>query len=146
MGLSKILKDVPKGKRKKAAQHFGEIVREKILEYTGNERSPISKQGRYKALSKKYKEFKRDKGKGTRPNLRLNEDMLPSMRVDATKKDFTLRITDRVEKLKAYNHNVGDTVPKRQFIPRGKQKLKRNILKEARESMLDLFGKPKKSD
>ena len=32
-----------------------------------------------------------------------------------------------VEKLKAFNHNVGDTLPRRQFVPDKKQKFKRKI-------------------
>jgi len=40
-----------------------------------------------------------------------------------------------VERLKAYNHNVGDTLPKRQFIPAPNKKFKTSIRKKANSAI-----------
>ena len=103
--------------RKKAAQAAGEVALSSILEATEQETSPVSRMRGFKALSDTYKKFKRKKGKGTKANLRLQEDMLPSMDIIADKESFTIKITAPTEKKKAYNHNVGDTLPRRQFLP-----------------------------
>jgi hypothetical protein len=42
---------------------------------------------------------------------------------------ITIGIIDEDEAPKAYNHNVGDTLPKRQFIPNEDQNFKREILR-----------------
>ena len=106
-------------KRKQAAEAAGNAALSFILEYTESEQSPVKNKPKgFQELSAEYKKFKRKKGKGTRANLRLNEEMLPSMKVIADKESFTIKITDRDEKLKAHGHNTGGRkLPKRQFLP-----------------------------
>ena len=69
------------------------------------------------------------------------------MRVEADKESFTIKITDPTEKKKAFNHNTGDTLPRRQFLPNDEknQQLKPGIRK-AYLKMLDEYksDKPKK--
>ena len=134
LNLEKELKDVPKGKRAKATREAGEVARQSILDRTNGLSSPVSG-GRYNTrLSKKYREKKTAMGKGGVPNLRLDEKMLNSIRVDGTKKDFTLKITDALEKKKASGHNKGDYTAskkdlRRQFLPDDSigEKFKRDI-------------------
>ena len=134
-------------KRKKATEAAGEVALSAILAATAEEMSPVNKMHGFKGLSEQYRKFKRKKGKGTKANLRLKEDMLPSMRVEADKESFTIKITDPTEKKKAFNHNTGDTLPRRQFLPNDEknQQLKPGIRK-AYLKMLDEYksDKPKK--
>ena len=118
-------------KRKQAAQAAGEVALGGILEATEQEISPVNRMRGFPGLKEEYKKSKRKKGKGTKANLRLNEEMLPSMKVVADKNSFTIKITDPTEKKKSYNHNVGDTLPRRQFLPDDEknQRLKPGIRK-----------------
>lgn len=85
---------------------------------TENSKSPVSGK-KFKGLSKDYKKFKKAKGKGTKANLRLKEDMLPKLKSKNTKKGVMIEMRTGSEKelAKAYNHNVGDTLPARPFLP-----------------------------
>jgi hypothetical protein len=38
-------------------------------------------------------------------------------------------IFDKKQAVKSYNHNVGDTLPRRPFIPNAKESYDRNIMK-----------------
>ena len=127
-------------KRKQATQAAGEVALSAILDATAEEMSPVNRMHGFKGLSEQYRKFKRKKGKGTKANLRLKEEMLPSMRVEADKESFTIKITDPTEKKKAFNHNTGDTLPRRQFLPDDEkdQKLKPGIRK-AYLKMLDEY-------
>ena len=121
-------------KRKQAAEAAGNAALSFILEYTESAQSPVKNKPKgFQELSAEYKKFKRKKGKGTRANLRLNEEMQPSMKVVADKESFTIKITDRDEKLKAHGHNTGGNkrLPKRQFLPDddNKEELRTDIQK-----------------
>ena len=140
-------REITGNKRKQAAEAAGNTALSFILEYTESEQSPVKQKPKgFKELSKEYKKFKRKKGKGTRANLRLNEEMLPSMRVVADKESFTIKITDRDEKLKAHGHNTGGRkLPKRQFLPddENKEELRTEIQK-AYLKMLEEYKDAKK--
>ena len=83
---------------------------------TQQAKSPVSGK-RFKALSPEYKGFKKSKGKGTKADLSLFEKMLPSFKVKALVNSVKLEITKALEKKKAFNHNTGDTLPRREFLP-----------------------------
>ena len=110
-------RNVKPHKRKEATRTAGEEALKNILQYTESQRSSVTGDKWQGLTSKKYKDLKKEMGKGSKANLRLNEDMLPSLGVESNRKSFTIKITDPVEKKKAYNHNTGDTLPKRQFLP-----------------------------
>ena len=145
LNLEKELKDVSPGKRKKAAREAGEAARQGILSFTNSLRSPVHR-GKYKSrLSKKYREAKTAMGKGNRANLRLDQKMLSSLKVDSTKKDFTLKITDSLEKKKASGHNKGDYNGgvKRQFLPDDSKRGAR-FRDEIKQKILNVLEKYKK--
>lgn len=113
--------EIAPGQRKKAALEAGKEALRQIKEYTEGANSPVKYRNPYKALSDEYREFKQKKGKPGIPNLRLNNTMLEDLKVEATKKGFTIKLTSSKEKKKAYNHNTPkdkiNKLPKRQFIP-----------------------------
>ena len=87
------------------------------MSFTAEENSPVKSQRAFKPLSPDYKKKKRKEGKGTKANLRLDLNMLPSLKHSNAPEGVTIKITDPLEKKKADNHNNGVTVPKRQFLP-----------------------------
>jgi len=118
LDLTEKLKKIPRNKRKEAKELVGVYLLDAILNDTDNAKSPVSGK-KYQALSSDYKAFKKKKGKGTKANLRLNEKMLPKLKSKNTVKGVKILMRTGLEKelAKAYNHNVGDTLPKRDFLP-----------------------------
>lgn len=71
-----------------------------------------------KVYSKKYKDsldFKAA-GKSNKVNLTLTGDMLGLLELEVDGNEVELGWDDELEQLKASNHIVGDTVPKRDFF------------------------------
>lgn len=79
---------------------------------------------------------------GNTPDLTLTGNMLASMDVLGEGPN-TVRIGfgDELERLKAFNHNTGDTVPKRPFFGVSKDEAKRVVLDEFGEEIDRLKGK-----
>ena len=138
-----------KAEREAMKRRAGDILLDEIFEYTSNEKSPVKNQRSFKPLSPEYKKLKKAKGKGDKANLILFYDMLPSMKVKPVKDGFELKITDPLEKKKAFNHNTPksgvNTSPKRQFIPKDDQDFKTGIKKKI-DSELNKVHKEFNSD
>lgn len=133
--LKEKLKDVRPGKRKEAARAFGEALRDKMFEFMDNENSPVSGRRRFRKLTDGYRKRKLEQGASPKPDLKLSNAMRRSIKVNAKKSEVELAITDSLQKKKAYNHNVGDTLPRRQFIPDDNGKFKRDIINAANKSI-----------
>lgn len=100
--------------------------------------------GSFAPYSKEYKKttiFNLLKS-GTTPDLTLTGNMLASMDVLGEGPN-TVRIGfgDELERLKAFNHNTGDTVPRRPFFGVSKDEAKRIVLDEFKEEIDRLKGK-----
>lgn len=106
---------VPEDRRDELLNDIGEYLVDSILDYVGDSKSPVSGGAFKKKLSDAY--AKRE-GKSD-ANLDLTGSMLDSLSYDIDPDNGTivLGIFDEKEIPKAYNHNVGDTLPKRQFLP-----------------------------
>lgn len=117
LDLKEELEELKPSKRKSAAEAVGLFLLDSIVFELNSERTPVEDGSYKKGLSDNYKEQKRRAGKGTKADLQLEGDMLGNVSIKATKDSVTLSITDTTEKKKAYNHNVGDTLPARQFLP-----------------------------
>ena len=143
--VSKHLKGVPEEDREDAAYDAGEAALEKISEFMDKQRSPVKGERAFAALqSERYKAYKQKKAGNKKANLRLTGKMLESLDVDADESSFTISVvggTNDVEK--AYNHNVGDTLPKRQFLPDDKrnQEFKGDVVKAIKEA-INRYKKP----
>lgn len=92
----------------------GSFLVDSILDYVGEGRSPVTGRG-FKQLDKEYAD--REKGGRTLANLDLEGDMLNSLIYRKTGDGVDVGIFDDSQTPKAFNHNTGDTLPKRQFIP-----------------------------
>ena len=119
--------EVPPSVRQELVDEIGDYLRDSILDYVGESKSPVAG-GRFKKeLSDAYKKVS---GKNN-ANLELTGSMLDSLEVipDYDSGLVTIGIFDPDETPKAYNHQVGDTLPQRQFLPGEDELLKAEILR-----------------
>lgn len=130
------LEELPPGIRKGVAKEVGDFVLEEIARFTASEISPVTGEP-FKELDPKYAARKKAEGAGSAADLTLTGSMLGSIRVKPTKKDVELIITDNLQKKKAFNHNTGDTLPKRSFLPNDSLKSGKNsnLNKEIRDGI-----------
>jgi hypothetical protein len=110
---------LPDSVKEDIKKEVGDFVVTSILDYVGQGKSPVTGRG-FKQLSKEYAEDK--KGGRREPNLDLEGDMLNSLKAETTPNGIEVGIFDSSQAPKAYNHNEGDTLPRRQFIPEAKQR------------------------
>lgn len=112
---------------------------EKIIERT---RSGTSlKGGGFKGYSKAYQNSTAFKafGKSAQVDLTLAGDMLDQLTViEQNTNRITLGWEDSLQNAKAYNHNTGDTLPKREFF--GLQKKEIDELKQEFASAVERFS------
>ena len=143
--LGSLLEDVPDEDREDAAFDAGNAALDAVKGYMEGSSSPVKGEGKFKALSKDYKKKKRKIAGNDKANLKLFGDLDEAMEIDADINSFTISIRDDNTE-KAYNHNVGDTLPKRQFIPddsRG-ETFKRSVVKKIKEQISKYKKKPKR--
>lgn len=128
---------VPESDKEDALNVAGQVILAQIKEYLDKQTTPVSG-GKYKrGLTKDYKALKKSMGEPGIANLQLTDAMLNDLEVDASNSTITFKIDDGLQRKKAFNHNTGDTLPLRQFLPDdGKEgKFKPNVLKEAKEAI-----------
>lgn len=143
--LGSLLEDVPDEDREDAAFDAGNAALDAVKGYMEGSSSPVKGEGKFKTLSKDYKKKKRKIAGNDKANLKLFGDLDEAMEIDADINSFTISIRDDNTE-KAYNHNVGDTLPKRQFIPddsRG-ETFKRSVVKKIKEQISKYKKKPKR--
>jgi hypothetical protein len=119
------LEGVPDSDKDAALNDIGEFIIDSILEYVSQSKTPVAGGSFQKKLSSKYAERE---GK-TNANLDLNGDMLNSLGFEIDGESLKILIKDNDQVPKSYNHNVGDTLPRRQFIPDDDQTFKSDILR-----------------
>jgi hypothetical protein len=119
--------DVPESKREELVDEVGEYLLDSILDYVGESKSPVAGGEFKKDLSDSYKKIS---GK-TNANLDFTGSMLDSLQIipDYENGSVIIGVFDPDETPKAFNHNVGDTLPKRQFIPSEGELLKAEIIR-----------------
>lgn len=125
--------------RKALSELVGVTLLSEIVSYLDKGNTPVSK-GQYKrSLSKEYREKKRAQGKRGYADMQLTESMLNNLTINPTKKGVEIKLTDSLEKKKAYNHNVGDTLPRRQWLPNDEagESFKRTIISKVKEVISD---------
>ena len=136
LDLSEQIKKVKPSKRKAVTELIGITVLDSIEDYTSRGVSPVSK-GEYKK-NLTSKAYMKKTGKKI-SDLHLSGAMLGGMTFDNFKERITFKITDGTNKKKAFNHNTGDTLPTREFMPddEAKGKFKPAITKRIKEIIED---------
>jgi hypothetical protein len=73
-------------------------------------------------------------------NMRLSGDMLESIDIEEeTNTGFKIAIVDEDQVPKAFNHQVGDTVPRRAFFGITAEELKTKILPKFKNDLIDII-------
>jgi hypothetical protein len=117
-----------KSDRDNIKELVADAVIEEINIYLDGSLSPVS--------GGPYKKFRKDK----KPSLLYEEGELRSAldwKPTTSKTKLKIGIFDKEETPKAYNHNVGDTLPVRRFIPMEDESFKRPIISKIRSIILD---------
>ena len=96
--------------RREAKTIAGEILVEETLKDLDRSRSPV-----------KDAPYKRKKKDGTLSELREDGDLWASITFEETAGGVKYGVFNDLEAPKAFNHNTGDTLPTRRFIPRNKE-------------------------
>jgi len=144
LNLKEALKGVKPSKRSEVKEKVANTIVSEIKKSLKSSRSPVNGE-KFTKLSKTYKKYKRSQGEPGSPNLKLFGDMQDTLDTRISGNKISIGIFgDTTEKLKSYNHNVGDTLPKRQFLPddqgeeltlrgkKGKGQFDSSILKKVR--------------
>jgi phage gpG-like protein len=127
--------NIPESVRDQVLEEIAEFLRDSILDYVGEGKSPVAG-GRYRStLNKDYAD--REKGGDTMANLDLNGDMLNALEYRIEDDKVIVGIFDEDQAIKSYAHNTGyEGHPTlegkgyiRQFIPKEDQLLKAEIIR-----------------
>lgn len=109
------IEDIPEESRDEVLADIGEYLLDSVLDYVGSSKSPVAGGKFKKELSEAYSKIA---GKD-QADLDLTGSMLDNLTFFTNPEDgtITLEISNSDEIPKAYNHNVGDTLPERKFLP-----------------------------
>ena len=110
------LDGIPSAKRKKAKEEVRKYIMKQIERDTRSTISPVTGEA-YEKLTKAYRERKIKMGAGDKPNLHLHNKMIRSIKDSNTTDGVKFEIRSRKVIPRAYNHNTGDTIPERSFMP-----------------------------
>lgn len=112
----------------------GELLIDHILLNVGKGRSPLG-QGAFPALSDDYRNFKRDEGAGTRPNLELSGEMLDSLKFEHTDEGIKIYISgEAAPRADGHNNFSGDSrLPLRRFLPSEEDEFPSVIVRQVQE-------------
>jgi hypothetical protein len=119
--------DVTPQLRESLVDEVGEYLLDSILDYVGESKSPVAGGKFKKELSEAYQKVSGKKN----ANLDFTGSMLDSLEIipNYDNGTITIGVFDSDETPKAFNHNTGDTLPQRQFIPGEDELLKAEILR-----------------
>lgn len=135
--LSKELKGLASDIKSKISADVADLIRREVGNDAVNNALSSVTGKRFKGLSKKYKALKKSEGKGTRANLLLDGDMLGNLKKSSTVQTVKLKITKSKEIKKFFNHNTGDTIPKRQALPNEGEGFRSGIMKKINKVIRD---------
>jgi phage gpG-like protein len=133
------LRDFTDNPSKDLAEEVGEFLRDKVLQYASEAKSPVSGGGWKKTLSPKYKALKKEESGSTIANLELFGDMLDALDIKTTKNTVEIGIWDKeqAQKLDGHGHygvfGENKYLPERRLLPDSKQTFKREIIKDMKE-------------
>lgn len=117
MNLSKQLDKIKdRKKRTQAKREVAEFVLKEIESSLNSQISPVTGE-KFERLSDDYREFKMSKVGNKKANLKLKGDMIENLKSTIKRDSIEFKITDPLQKKKAFNHTTGDTLPRRPLLP-----------------------------
>jgi len=135
--------DVPKKEKPKALEEIAQFVKEQVLSYIGDGKSPVSGGNWKKSLTKEYKKIKGQESSVNFANLELSGDLLDALDV-VVKSNGKLSLEVSGDQAgKAEGNNIGsygrDPNPKnaRRFIPLSGETLKKQIVDGIKDIIQD---------
>jgi len=139
--------DIPKSNRKEALEAAATYLKEAVLDYIGEGKSPVSGFGKFPGYTKEYKSEKGASSSSSAVNLELSGEMLDALSVKVTGSKLELGVFGGDELLgKAEGNNLGtygqpNPIPGkvRRFIPLDGENLKRDILRNMK-TILEEYG------
>lgn len=121
-------RNLDQGEKEEFAQSLIDLIRNRTL-------SGVNIRGtEFKQYSKKYAEQKGVSRDAV--DMFLKGDMLESIEAKISGQNITLEIDGGVDALKSFNHNTGDTLPKRQFFGIQKKDLD-EVVSSVKQSLSD---------
>lgn len=138
LGISKL----PKRIRDRVADEVGNYLVETTLISIEQGKSPVSGEGNFKALSPKYREFKKREGGTPKPNLEFNGDLKDQLDFEITKDGVRVGVFgDRAPAADGHNNLSGkSSLPKRRFLPDEGQNYKRDTQREVERIIADVIS------
>lgn len=133
---------VPKENKEDAQAEIRSFILEKVLDYVGDGKSPVSGESWKRTLSKEYLKKKNDLSSAGFANMELTGQMLDALQVvPLNSEKVSLQITGpQAPKADGHNNFSGDSsLPRRRFIPGKDQELKSDI-KEGIKKILERYS------
>lgn len=135
--------------RRDVKEAIGQAIIDKIITRTESGKAIGGKTKLKKPYSKSYQkslDFKAAGKSKNSINMSLTGDMLGLLDIKKQSGDsITIGWKDKVENNKAFNHNTGDTVPRREFFGLNKKEMG-DIKREFKSEVEDVLDKPKTED
>ena len=110
--------DVPRDKKNAALKEAAEFVRDSILDFVAQGKSPVKGFSDFKGLTTEYKAQKRKLGGAPKPNLELEGDLLAALEAHVSGNQIEVGIFDSSQNGKAEGNNLGTYGTDSEFKPR----------------------------
>jgi hypothetical protein len=130
--------EIPRSHRREAMEAAANYIREAMLDYIGEGKSPVSGGKWVRSLTKEYAKLKSEESSAGFANLELSGDLLDSLIVESTTNSITIDVPSDQEG-KAEGHLTGvygdhsKSIRPRQFMPQPGETFKRDILQGLKE-------------
>lgn len=133
---------LPARVRARISDEVGNFLVEQTLIAIEQEKSPISGEGKFKALSKDYAKLKKREVGNSRPNLEVDGNMKDEINFKPTKTGVTLGVFgDRAPAADGHNNLSGkSSLPTRRFLPDQGQNYKKDIKLEVERIKADIIA------
>lgn len=135
---------VPKDKKEEAQSRIQDFVKEQVLSYVGEGKSPVQGGPWKRSLSPEYKKEKSKVSSATFANLELSGDTLDSLDVRAVNSEtISLEIANKAQAGIAEGNNIGsyggapDESKARRFIPLKGETFKKPIIDGIKKILRD---------
>lgn len=132
----KYFDELPRDVKQQVKFEVGEAIVNGIQDYLGSASTPVSGGDYEPQLSEEYKKKKRG---APIANLLEDGDLWDAMSYDAVAGGVEVGIWDSDQAPKAYNHQVGDTLPRRQYLPDENQSFKKPIEDKIKRIIRDAY-------
>ena len=135
-------KKLPPRVRARISDEVGNFLVEQTLIAIEQEKSPVSGEGKFKALSKDYAKLKKREVGNSRPNLEVDGNMKDEIDFKPTKTGVTLGVFgDRAPAADGHNNLSGkSSLPTRRFLPDQGQNYKKDIKLEVERIKADIIA------